>query len=420
MCLKMEEESVVRSIWIFSSMGSVGDVVPLLAIAIEAKLRGHEVYFLTNENHRKLVEVEGISFRSIAPAELSQEHSLNEIYRSSVIPSYKVSYGFVEEKFKESAPMVIISSSECSGASFACEKFNIPFVRIILSPCIEWNLNNPIYPITEIKGKLVKCFTQYIVAPLLFWIHKRFKYPKKEINLFRKCVGLPLISSFSHMESLPRIRLRAYPDWFGERAYRDEECCIEIGFPFYKQNNCIAVSEFLTHKKKHGSPVVVIPGTGVRDVKNFFEVALEALKTLNIPGVFISNIAKQTLREVPLAQNILILDYVDLAQVLHEGLLLVHHGGIGSVARSIKSGVPQIICPIRFDQPDNASRVVRHGLGVSIKKKHFNRTAVVDAIQTVLSNDDMRIKVKMARKKIESECSAKKACDLIEKALSGS
>lgn len=416
----MEEEAVVRSIWVFSSLGSLGDIVPLLAIAIKANLRGHEVYFLTNENHRKLVEAEGISFMSIAPTELPQEHSLNEIYKSSVIPSYKLSYGFVEDKFKGGAPMVIISNSDCSGAGFACEKFNIPFVRVILSPCIEWNLNNPIYPITEIKSKLGKCFTQYVVAPFFLWIHKRFKYPKKEINLFRKCVGLPLISSFSHMESIPRIKLRAYPEWFGERVYRDEECCIEIGFPFYKQNNLMAVSEFLNHKKKYGSPVVVIPGTGVGDIKNFFEVALEALKTLNIPGIFISNIAKQALREVPLAQNILILDYVDLARVLHEGLLLVHHGGIGSVARSIKSGVPQIICPIRFDQPDNASRVVRHGLGVSIKKKHFNTATVVDAIQTVLSNDDMRIKVKMARKKIGSQCSAQKACNLIEQALSSS
>lgn len=38
-------------------------------------------------------------------------------------------------------------------------------------------------------------------------------------------------------------------------------------------------------------------------------------------------------------------DYLDLALVLPRAALLVHHGGIGTTARALEAGVPQIICP---------------------------------------------------------------------------
>ena len=42
---------------------------------------------------------------------------------------------------------------------------------------------------------------------------------------------------------------------------------------------------------------------------------------------------------------------------------VVHHGGIGTTAKCIAAGVPQLIIPRSHDQPDNAARIVRLGLG---------------------------------------------------------
>lgn len=249
----MEKEMIVRSVWIFSGLGTVGDVLPLLSIAREAKRRGHEIYFLTNENHRQLVEAEGVFFKAIAAGELSQEHRVVDMYKSSVVPSYRISYDFAVEKLKLNTPVIVINNNECSGTNFACEKFNIPLVRGILTPCIEWNIKNPVYSITEVKNKALKYFLQYVLAPFIGWIHIRFSYTKEGINAFRKSVGLPQISDLSHMINLPWLKLRAYPEWFGERKDTDDENCIEIGFPFCNQNNNVSVDEFLEHKRKYGS-----------------------------------------------------------------------------------------------------------------------------------------------------------------------
>ena len=42
---------------------------------------------------------------------------------------------------------------------------------------------------------------------------------------------------------------------------------------------------------------------------------------------------------------------------------VVHHGGIGTSARCLRAGVPQLIAPWGVDQWDNSMRLVRGGIG---------------------------------------------------------
>src|SRR5205823_14931335 len=42
---------------------------------------------------------------------------------------------------------------------------------------------------------------------------------------------------------------------------------------------------------------------------------------------------------------------------------VVHHGGIGTTAAALSAGIPQLILPLAWDQPDNAERVRRLGVG---------------------------------------------------------
>jgi len=66
--------------------------------------------------------------------------------------------------------------------------------------------------------------------------------------------------------------------------------------------------------------------------------------------------------------TILPVGYVDLPLLLPHCALFVHHGGIGTLARALEAGIPQIITPLRFDQPDNARRIEDHGLGLRLER----------------------------------------------------
>ena len=52
---------------------------------------------------------------------------------------------------------------------------------------------------------------------------------------------------------------------------------------------------------------------------------------------------------------------------------VVHHGGVGTTAAALEAGCPQLILPLAWDQPDNAARVKKLGVGDSLSPRR--RTA---------------------------------------------
>jgi zeaxanthin glucosyltransferase len=57
--------------------------------------------------------------------------------------------------------------------------------------------------------------------------------------------------------------------------------------------------------------------------------------------------------------------WVPQIPVLEKASLMITHGGLGTVKECILHGVPMIAFPMDKDQPDNARRIVHHGLGLS-------------------------------------------------------
>jgi MGT family glycosyltransferase len=57
--------------------------------------------------------------------------------------------------------------------------------------------------------------------------------------------------------------------------------------------------------------------------------------------------------------------WVPQIPVLEKASLMITHGGLGTIKECIFHGVPMIAFPMDKDQPDNARRIVHHGLGLS-------------------------------------------------------
>jgi len=59
---------------------------------------------------------------------------------------------------------------------------------------------------------------------------------------------------------------------------------------------------------------------------------------------------------------------------------VVHHGGIGTTARALAAGTPQLVLPLAWDQPDNAARVRRLGAGSSLGARHRSAARLAEAL----------------------------------------
>ena len=108
--------------------------------------------------------------------------------------------------------------------------------------------------------------------------------------------------------------------------------------------------------------------------------------------------------------------FVPLSRILPRCAALVSHGGIGTIAQGLAAGIPQLIMPMAHDQPDNAARLRRLGIGLALKPKHYRATAVANALTRLLNDPAFATRAQAFGKQIahSSASAMNQACDALE------
>jgi rhamnosyltransferase subunit B len=205
------------------------------------------------------------------------------------------------------------------------------------------------------------------------------------------------------------LTLLLAPKWFATPAEDWPQNLRCTGFLFYdRAAEDAAIDAFVA---EHGAPLVFTPGSGITNVAHFFEKAVQICNAANLPGILLS---PQPFAAPTTSPPILKVDFVDLAKVLPKAQLLVHHGGIGTTAQALRAGIPQIIVPDRFDQPDNAVRIATLGLGAAMMKDDQSPESWAELIRHLINDAGTRQRVKAVSKALTNDLALKKSCDLIE------
>merc|ERR1719414_750528 len=82
---------------------------------------------------------------------------------------------------------------------------------------------------------------------------------------------------------------------------------------------------------------------------------------------------------------------------------IVHHGGSGTTAAALRSGVPNVITPIFLDQFLHASIVDRSGAGIGMKQ--FSKVSAAElarAVQRCLSDQGMIQRARSLGKRLQA------------------
>ena len=93
---------------------------------------------------------------------------------------------------------------------------------------------------------------------------------------------------------------------------------------------------------------------------------------------------------------------------------MVYPGGIGTLAQTIQAGIPHLVVPHAHDQPDNAARVERLGLGKRIYPEKYQGRAVASLLKDLLSDSGIIDRCRSFSARIQSESALARACTLIE------
>jgi UDP:flavonoid glycosyltransferase YjiC (YdhE family) len=117
-----------------------------------------------------------------------------------------------------------------------------------------------------------------------------------------------------------------------------------------------------------------------------------------------------------LPETIHCVDYAPHATLFPRAEVVVHHGGIGTSAEALVAGVPMLVVPHGFDQPDNAARLRRLGVAESLPVQRYRADRAVALLQR-LQEPHYRERARACAELLRGADGAARAADVIEAVL---
>jgi UDP:flavonoid glycosyltransferase YjiC (YdhE family) len=291
----------------------------------------------------------------------------------------------------------------------AHERHGTPFVTIHLQPAAFRSIHDaPLVP-----GRIPLSLRPALYRLIDSLVLDREFAPR--INEFRSELGLPRVRRiFASWVHSPQKTIGLFPDWFAS-PQRDWPAQAELtGFVVFDEANGElnpALSAFLDQGEP---PIVVTAGTAMKHADRFFEVSIQACIELGRRALLLTRYPDQLPSRLP--DGVATFTYAPFGAVLPRAAAFVHHGGIGTVAQALAAGIPQLIRPLAFDQPDNAARVQRLGAGLSIRPDHYTPRNVAKMLDELLRSEDVSAKCRLYSARIDAGAAITAACNIIEAA----
>jgi glycosyltransferase, MGT family len=94
--------------------------------------------------------------------------------------------------------------------------------------------------------------------------------------------------------------------------------------------------------------------------------------------------------------------------------VVVTTGGTGTVLSTLSAGVPLVIVPMAWDQPENGWRVAEAGAGIRLSPKQCTPEGIREAVDRVLRDDAFRQNAKQMGAEFKRYGGAGQAADLLE------
>jgi UDP:flavonoid glycosyltransferase YjiC (YdhE family) len=240
----------------------------------------------------------------------------------------------------------------------------------------------------------------------------------RELNRFRGSLGLkPLRRIFQNLLS-PQLVLGLFPEWFAQPQLDWPTQLQLIGFPMFDggKDEGELPADLQEFCRTGEPPVAFTLGTGMAHPAQFFRNALEACSILGVRGIFLTKYRDQL--PDPLPASVFHSSFAPFLKLFPHCAAVVHHGGIGTVAKALAAGTPQLICPLCFDQIDNGERAKGLGVGDWINPGRTGGRKMAEAL-TRLMTAETRSRCREIAARFENSDALESAAQSVERFAAG-
>jgi UDP:flavonoid glycosyltransferase YjiC (YdhE family) len=409
--------------FLLTPVGSSGDVHPYVGIGRRLRERGHAVTLFAAEPHRRTVEGAGLEFVSVF-TEHDYEAATHDPDLWHPTRSFKTVARLLllglESSWRELAARYVPGKSFLVGHALAFatrsfeEKVGAPAATLQLAPS---SLRSA-FQVPALPGVVDVSRLPLALKRTLWWlidVTQLDPHLVPELNRWRASKGLTAVRRvFREWLNSPRLVLALFPEWFGARQPDWPRCLEFASFPLWDDPHAHPVDPELDAFLSAGAPpVVATPGSANRQAERFFAAVVGALARLGRRGLLLTQYPEQLPSGLP--ATIVARKYAPLSRVLPRAAALVHHGGIGTAAQAYAAGVPQLVMPMAFDQPDNALRAQRLGVARFVLPKRFTGESVAAALRALLDDPAVAAAAARRRDELRDVDGVALACDALER-----
>lgn len=364
--------------------GTRGDVQPLLALGKQLAAQGHEVRFGAAPAFADFVRSQGIEFVPLGPpidpddyqrlmatleAEKNPRKQNRLLVQNVLLPNLERYY---IDCLRASADVELIVGHWLQiGAGLAAETLGMPWVSVTLHPAgIE---TEQTWQMTGEGERSGAAFDNWLWGDRL----QRFRaqlglrsVPSAAASLYSDTLNLVPVS---------RHLLTEHSEWH-ERHHA-------TGFFFLNEPQDWQPDEALQRfLEKHDKPIVVsfssIAGALVEQTS---ELLLETLQQIDRPAIIQSGWGGFGAMRLP--SQILRIGDVPHGWLFRHAACVVHHGGAGTTAAALRSGIPSVVIWHMFDQPFWGNLLAAQGLGPPpLARASLSMFALAERIEKVFTN----------------------------------
>ena len=413
---------------LIATIGSLGDLHPCLALAVELQRRGHQVTISSTPYYQSRAEALGIGSHPLRPDWNPTDPDLicqckdlrkgpEILYRKMLLPELRNTYE--DLLCVARGADLLIAGELVYAAPLVAEKLGLRWVSMILSPfsffsshdpsvmvnapglihlrklgplayrlgfnlgrLATWHWSNPVRELRRAEGLRPNCDPVF-----------RDKFsPNLVLALFSRCLAKP------------------QPDW-PPQTVQPGFVCLEN-----QASNTNLLQRLSTFLDRGNAPIVFTQGsTAVHNPGDFYRISVAAAKRLQRRAILIGT------RDAPGAEgpDILTLPYAAYSQVFPRAAVNVHQGGSGTTGEALRAGRPMLIVPYGWDQPDNAYRVQRLGVGLHVTRKAYTVATASEMLAKLLRISSFSDHAREVRTRLAAENGLATASTAIESMLYG-
>src|SRR5262245_58110906 len=427
---------------VLTTFGSLGDLHPYLAIALELQRRGHQPVVATHGLYGARIEALALEFAPVRPhgedwgdpAGVIREAM--DARRGSEVVLEKLVLPYLRETRDDLMATargadLIVDHVLAFMSPLVAETLKVPRVSTTLQPLAMFSSYDP--PVSPTVPWLASLRKLGPWAWDILWRFARLSTQRyfREVAVIRREMGLPTTNRHPmfnnaspdlHLALFSRELAAPQPDWPANTA--------QPGFPVHDRGEHgeripLALDVFL----RQGTPPIVftLGSSAIFAADHFYVAAAEAARALGRRAVLLTGDEAMnpvpgvpSVTHAPTGAPIVTVPYAPHSEVMPRACAVVHQGGVGTTAQAMLSGRPMLVVPFSHDQPDNGDRLRRQGVARVLARTQVSAATFTRELSALLADEPLAARAQAMAARMKQEPGAAGAADAIEALLARS